>query len=218
MRQSLALAFFAAGTALMMALYHDELLLFALMSISAAACLAIDGWKNARVFLIAMLVGGACENIAVMLGAWSYSNAGYLFAPLWLPVGWGMSVVLLEEAFVGGAHEPAFSKKSVIMAFGGTVATGFAFSSEIGVLLCFAAVTVALYAIGFYHRSELKAGLAAAVLGTAMETICIIAGNWHYSAAIFGTPLWLPLCWFNAFLIMRRVARAGGSENKDKFS
>jgi hypothetical protein len=34
-----------------------------------------------------------------------------------------------------------------------------------------------------------------------------MAGNWHYSAAMFGTPLWLPLCWFNAFLIMRRIAR-----------
>jgi hypothetical protein len=50
-------------------------------------------------------------------------------------------------------------------------------------------------------------GLCAAVLGTGMETVCILAGNWQYSAAMFGTPLWLPLCWFNAFLIMRRIVR-----------
>jgi uncharacterized membrane protein YoaT (DUF817 family) len=207
MRRDLALGFFTAGTILMMLLYGNELLLFALMSASALACLAIDNWKNMKMFLIAMLVGGACENIAVMLGAWSYSNAGFLFAPLWLPVGWGMSVVLLEEAFSEGAHVPRFSKRALAMAFGGTILTAVSFKSELGVLLAFAAVTAILFAAGYYRRSEIRMALFAAVFGTAMETACIMAGNWHYSAAMFGTPLWLPFCWFNAFLIMRRIAR-----------
>jgi len=207
MKPALALAFFFAGTALMMLFYGQELLLLGLMSASVLACLAIDNWKNTKMFLLAMLVGGTCENIAVMLGAWHYSNAGYLFAPLWLPVGWGMSVVLLEEAFSKDAHLPKFSKRALAMAFGGTAVTATYFSSELGVVAGFAAVTAILFYTGYYQRSEIRMGLFAALFGTAMETACIMAGNWHYSAAMFGTPLWLPLCWFNAFLIMRRIAR-----------
>jgi uncharacterized membrane protein YoaT (DUF817 family) len=207
MKQWQALAFFAAGTLLMMAFYDHELMLLLLMSASAAACLAMDKWRNARMFIVATLVGGACENIAVMMGAWSYANAGFLFAPLWLPVGWGMSVVLIEEAFGHGAHMPGFSKRAVAMAFGGTLVTATAHASEIGVVIAFLAVTAILFGTGYYKRSEIRMGLSAALLGTAMETVCILAGNWHYSAAMFGTPLWLPLCWFNAFLIMRRIVR-----------
>ncbi len=194
----------------MMTLFHNELLLFFLMSVSAIGCLAIDNWKNTKKFLLALVVGGACENLAVMLGAWSYSNAGILFAPIWLPVGWGMCVVLLEEAFAKDAYDPEFSKRAVAMAFGGTLLTGFAFQSELGVLFAFLIVTAVLIATGFYHRSEVKAGLAAAALGSVMETACIITGNWHYSAAWLSSlgvavPVWLPLCWFNAYLIMRRI-------------
>ncbi len=215
MRPAYAISFFLAGTALMMRFYGQELLLLALMSLSAAACLAIDGWRNARMFAVATLVGGACENIAVMLGAWSYTNAGFLYAPLWLPVGWGMSVVLLEEAFAKGAHAPRFSKRAVVMAFGGTVLTAASFQSEIGVLLAFMAVTATLLLAKYYHRSEIGMGLFAAAFGTAMETVCIMAGNWEYSVAMLGTPLWLPLCWFNAFLIMRRIVRIGQADGKN---
>jgi len=207
MRPALAITFFLSGTALMMQFYGQELLLLGLMSAAVIACLAIDRWKNTKMFLIAMLVGGACENIAVMLGAWSYTNAGYLFAPLWLPVGWGMSVVLLEEAFSQDAHVPKFSKRALAMAFGGTFITAAYFTLEMGVLFGFVLVTLILFAAKYYHTSEIRMALFAAVFGTAMETACIMAGNWHYSAAMFGTPLWLPLCWFNAFLIMRRIAR-----------
>jgi hypothetical protein len=121
-----------------------------------------------------------------------------------------MCVILLEEMLGPGAHTPLFSKRAPLMACGGTLLTGLISWSELGVLFSFAAVTGALIASGYYHRSEVKAGLAAAALGTAMEAACVVAGNWHYSTALlsaFGAavPLWLPLCWFNAFLIMRRI-------------
>lgn len=207
MNRELAIGFFIAGTLLMVLFFRSELLLFFILSACSLACLAIDKWKNVKTFLIAMLIGGACENIAVGLGAWSYSFSSYLYAPLYLPVGWGMSVVLLEEAFAAKAHQPKFSKSALFMAFGGTIATGISFASEIGVFFCFIAITFALFAAGYYQRSEIRAGLLAAVFGTAMETANIMAGNWHYSAAMLGTPIWLPLCWFNAFLIMRRIAK-----------
>lgn len=194
----------------MMFLFRSELLLFFLMSASAIGCLAIDKWKNTKKFLLAMIVGGICENLAVMLGAWNYSNARFLFAPIWLPIGWGMCVVLLDEAFAKDTYNPKFSKRALALAFGGTLLTGIAFRSELGVLFAFIVVTGVLLATGFYRRSEVKAGIAAAALGSTMEAACIISGNWHYSAAWLSAlgvaaPIWLPLCWFNAFLIMRRI-------------
>jgi uncharacterized membrane protein YoaT (DUF817 family) len=208
MKSSLAIMFFIIGTLVMMILYADELLLFGIMGIASAGLLAVDKWKNLRAFLIAMFVGGICENLAVFLGAWSYSNANYLFAPLWLPLGWGMAVVLLEEAFSKDIRV-GFSKRAVVMAFGGTAATGMLFENEFAVMAAFALITIGLFFFRYYKNSEIFMGLMAAVFGTAMESSCIIAGNWQYSAAMLGTPLWLPLCWFNAFLIMRRIIRFG---------
>jgi uncharacterized membrane protein YoaT (DUF817 family) len=211
MKGSIALLFFLVGTIAMVLLYSHELLLLAAMGAASLVILYMDKWKRTKHFLVAMLVGGACENMAVFLGAWDYANAGYLWAPLWLPVGWGMAVVLLEETFSKDAPV-TFSKVAMPLAFGGTILTGINFFDELYILGCFAVVTVVFFVFGYFKRSELKMGLAAAVLGTAMETANIIAGNWQYSAAMLGTPLWLPLCWFNAFLIMRRVMRIGEKE------
>jgi tRNA-binding EMAP/Myf-like protein len=196
------------GTLVMLTLNSFEIPLFVMMVVLSAGDLAIDRWRRTRHFLIAMLVGGICENTAVFLGGWSYSNANFLFAPLWLPVGWGMDIILLEEAFA--QDNPAvFSKLALPLAFGGAVATGITAPFELGTLILFLIVSAALFSFGFFKGSELKMGIMAAVFGTAMESACIMVGNWEYSAAFLGTPLWLPLCWFNAFLIMRRVIRIG---------
>jgi uncharacterized membrane protein YoaT (DUF817 family) len=208
MKPPLAIAFFVAGTILMATLWRNELLLLGLMSAATALLLYVDGWRKARHFAIAMLIGGACENIAVMMGAWHYANANYLFAPLWLPVGWGIAVVLLDDAVAAGVPAKP-SRKSAIVALFGTVGAGMLFHNEFLLLLAFAGATGLLFLVGYHRRQDIVPGILAAVLGTAMETACILAGGWQYSVAMFGTPLWLPLCWFNAFLIMRRVMRNG---------
>ena len=206
MRQAPAIGFFVAGTILMVTLWQHELLLLALMSAASGLLLWMDGWKRTKHFLIATFIGGACENLAVAMGGWHYANAGFLFAPLWLPVGWGMAVVLLDEAF--GTRAPAkASKPSVALAFIGTIGAGVTFQSELSLFFAFALATIGLFLAGYHRKQDVFPGVMAALLGTGMETACIIAGNWHYSAAMFGTPLWLPLCWFNAFLIMRRAMR-----------
>lgn len=207
MKPHLAAAFFVAGTAAMVMLWREELLLFGIMVAASALLLAMDGWKRAKHFLIATLVGGACENLAVFMGAWHYADAGWLFAPLWLPVGWGMAAVLIDEAFARSAPARP-SGWSVLLAFAGTAGAGMAFRSEISLLFLFAVATAGLFLAGYHRKQDVIPGVMAAVFGTAMETACIMAGAWHYSVAMFGTPLWLPLCWFNAFLIMRRAMHA----------
>lgn len=208
MKQSIAILGFIIGTVMMILFYSYEIPLFIIMAAMTTGALAFDRWKNVKRFFVAMLIGGLCENLAVFLGAWSYTNADYIFTPLWLPVGWGMSVVLLEEAFAKKVNVE-FCKKSILLAFGGTFFTGLFFAEELLVLLLFAGVTMAFFLAGYYKRQEIRIGLMAALFGTVMESSCIIAGSWQYSAAMLGTPLWLPFCWFNAFLIMRRIIRIG---------
>ena len=218
MRPLYAFLFFLAGTIMLMLLYRNELLLFGLMSACALACLHMDKWKNAKRFLAAMLIGGTCENIAVMIGGWHYSFSHYLYAPLWLPVGWGMAYIFLCDMvpkkaegrykFRMGKDEAIglfLSLGGIFLAFSGSFLTSYYHFDEMGVLIGFIGVTVGLFIIGFYRLSDIKAGLVAASLGTGMESLCIIAGNWHYMSAVFRTPMWLPLCWFNAFLIMSRT-------------
>jgi len=210
-----AFAFFACGTATLMLLYGNELLLFGLLAGMSLFALSLDGWKETKRFLLAMLIGGLCENIAVMCGAWRYADANFMFAPLWLPVGWGMAVVLIDSMAGDGERDgnAGFSKRALVMSLAGTLMVGAMFRQELLVLLGFAIVTIALFLSGYYKKSELRAGIYAAALGTTMEALCIMAGNWHYSVSMLrigdfaGVPLWLPLCWFNAFLIMRRIAK-----------
>jgi uncharacterized membrane protein YoaT (DUF817 family) len=202
-----AIAFFVAGTALMILFYKSELLLFLLMSISAMLCLAMDGWKHARMFILSTLIGGVCENLSVMLGAWKYAVSGYLPTPIWVPVGWGLAMILFREGFGNQAHEPKFSKRALALAFGGAILTGFLAPVEYGMVLAFVFVTIALFASRYYKTDELKAGILAGVFGAGMEISCILNGNWHYPFSSWIIPLWLPLAWFNAFLIMRRIAK-----------
>jgi len=198
---------FFVGSFLIALLYADEILLTAAVILVGIATLAIDKWKNVKHFFVAMAVGGTCENLAVALGGWSYANAGFLFTPLWLPIGWGLSVVVMDE-LLGKRLKVNFTWVALGLAFAGAAFASLLAPDEGLLLAAFSAVTLLLFRSGFYKKQEIAGGVVAAIMGTAMETISILAGNWEYTAAVFLTPIWLPLCWFNAFLIMRRVMRA----------
>ncbi len=218
MDRKLAVFAFLVSSVLLVAFYKQELLLTAIVGIGTLGILAIDKWKRAKDFVLAMVIGGICENTAVFLGAWQYTNAAYLFTPLWLPIGWGISVVLFEEAFAlddpDQKSKIKFSKRALLFAVGGTVFAALSARNEIMTFAMFAGVTAVLLYFEYYKRSEIVVGALAAIFGTAMETVNIVGGNWQYPSAMFGTPIWLPLCWFNAFLIMRRIIRFGDKEEK----
>lgn len=100
--------------------------------------------------------------------------------------------------------------------------------------------TLALYGLGtlclalLYDRSLLLAGcllsilsvtwaldhrpgdvyfvVGGAILGPAAEAVAIGAGAWTYAHADFlGIPLWLPVAWGLACLIIRRLSESLGS-------
>lgn len=201
-----ALVFFAIGTVLIAAMYDDELKLLTIMAIFTVIYLACGNWRKTKHFFLAFLFGGVCENVAVMFGIWNYSHAHYLPVPLWLPFGWGLAVVFLDEILPSRVqNKPHFSWKAILAALAGTFLLGIVFTNELLTTFAFVAATIFFFLSGKYGKDEVSAGSGAAVLCTVTESVNILAGNWHYTVAVFGTPLWLPLCWFNAFLIMRRI-------------
>lgn len=206
MKPLVALAIFIIGSLCLAAFYPWEILLAVAVGAFSIAAIAHCGLRNLKSYIIAVLAGGFCENTAVWLGGWKYTNAAFLPAPLWLPLGWGFSILLFEEAF-GKKIPVKFSPRAALLAVGGTVAAALLSGNELLVLGLFVLVTVVLFKTEFYKREEFVLGVYAAALGTFMEALSIFTGNWQYSAAILQVPLWLPLCWFNAYLIMRRIIR-----------
>ena len=59
------------------------------------------------------------------------------------------------------------------------------------------------------EKADLAAMVAAAVLGTPSEMVCVKTGVWTYHAPgmVFGLPIWIPLVWASLFCLFRRSAR-----------
>ena len=51
--------------------------------------------RDLLVFLIAGIAGPLGEIVCLFLGIWNYSNPSFLGMPLWLPLLWGISGVML---------------------------------------------------------------------------------------------------------------------------
>jgi len=64
-----------------------------------------------------------------------------------------------------------------------------------------------LIAILLWHdKYDFIAFIIAAVLGPIAEIICIRFGVWSYAnSSLFGIPIWLPLLWGFAVVMLRRI-------------
>jgi hypothetical protein len=63
----------------------------------------------------------------------------------------------------------------------------------------------------FKDKADAAAMLAAAILGTPSEMICVKYGVWTYEAPglIGGIPVWIPLIWASLFCLFRRITLTG---------
>ena len=59
----------------------------------------------------------------------------------------------------------------------------------------------------YRDKADAAAMLAAAVLGTPAEMICVSHGVWTYHAPglLLGIPVWIPLIWASLFCLFRRI-------------
>lgn len=92
-------AVFLGCLAAVVLLYRRPCALAAVMA--ATAAVAVYAWPNRRLNLIILgvgaVVGGVGEIVCSNAGAWQYAYPTFLGIPLWLPVAWGLVVVLIRQ-------------------------------------------------------------------------------------------------------------------------
>jgi hypothetical protein len=66
--------------------------------------------------------------------------------------------------------------------------------------------TLAMQLWFWREKADVAAMVAAAVLGTPSEVVCVKTGVWTYHAPgmVFGIPVWIPLVWASLFCLFRR--------------
>lgn len=92
------MAAFSIGIAIISFFWRDNLLLLSLL---ALACLiGMKSWyrKHDIYFFVAgAIVGPAAEIVCVHFGTWQYTNPTLLGIPVWLPLAWGLAVMLIKR-------------------------------------------------------------------------------------------------------------------------
>jgi len=95
---------FGVSTLFIVLFYQNNVLLSVLLLV--AWLFALKFWhKNhdAYFFVVGAIVGPIGEIVAVSFGVWQYANPSFLGIPIWLPLVWGLAVVLIKriaEVFV----------------------------------------------------------------------------------------------------------------------
>ena len=95
---------FSFGIALISLFYKNNLLLTGLLSVGVL--IGMKFWHKKHdiyFFAIGAIIGPVGEIIAIYFGAWQYANPSLLGIPIWLPIVWGLAMILvkrLAEVFV----------------------------------------------------------------------------------------------------------------------
>ncbi|MEK6888083.1 MAG: hypothetical protein AABX14_04005 [Candidatus Aenigmatarchaeota archaeon] len=87
---------FSLGTIATSLLYENTPLLTVTLII--LWCFGIYFWHKKRdiiLFVSGAIFGPLAETVAIHFGAWSYANPTLLGIPLWLPFGWGITIVMI---------------------------------------------------------------------------------------------------------------------------
>lgn len=106
--------------------------------------------------------------------------------------GRGIGTELFFEAVVG-----IYVLAVVVIFWRRPVLTSFLLSGSLGMQLWF-----------WRKKADVAAMVAAALLGTPSEMVCVRLGVWTYHApgVVFGLPVWIPLVWASLFCLFRRAS------------
>ena len=89
---------FCAGIVLISFLYTNNLLLTPLLII--ACLIGMKFWYKKHdiyFFVIGAIVGPVGEIVCIHFGAWQYANPTFLGIPVWLPLVWGLIIMLIKR-------------------------------------------------------------------------------------------------------------------------
>jgi len=89
---------FAFGVLFISLFWRNNLLLTSLLFLLWLVALKFWHKKDDFIFFItAAIIGSLGEMVCVQFFAWQYSNPLFLGIPPWLPLGWGVFVVLIKR-------------------------------------------------------------------------------------------------------------------------
>lgn len=94
----LEIAVFLIGLGSISLFYTNNLLILVLAA--APAIIGMRFWykkNDIYLFLTGAVIGPSAEIVCIHFGVWSYANPTAAGIPLWLPVAWGVAVVLIKR-------------------------------------------------------------------------------------------------------------------------
>ena len=89
---------FGVGILFIVLFYQNNILLTVLLFV--AWLFALKFWHkkhDAYFFIVGAIVGPIGEIVAISFGVWQYTNPSFLGIPIWLPLVWGLAVVLIKR-------------------------------------------------------------------------------------------------------------------------
>jgi uncharacterized membrane protein YoaT (DUF817 family) len=78
-------------------------------------------------------------------------------------------------------------------------------------LLCLALLSAAMLS-QWHTRSDLIFYFVSFLLGTVGEILIVGMGAWSYALPLFRVPIWLPVAWGVAMLLMKKIAEVRTGE------
>ncbi|ODS40695.1 MAG: hypothetical protein A7315_07925 [Candidatus Altiarchaeales archaeon WOR_SM1_79] len=95
---SFDIVLFIVGVSFISLFYMNNILLTVLLALLLVFVLKFWCRKNDIYFFVfGAVIGMSAEVVAVHFGAWQYANPSILEIPVWLPIAWGLVVVLIRR-------------------------------------------------------------------------------------------------------------------------
>ncbi|MBU0530504.1 MAG: hypothetical protein ABIH52_02250 [Candidatus Aenigmatarchaeota archaeon] len=98
------ISLFVVGIAAISLLYTNNLLLFIVLLTGWLTGIKFWHTKHDVYFFVSgAIIGPICEMVAIYFGAWQYANPTAFGVPIWLPLAWGIIILLIKrvaETFV----------------------------------------------------------------------------------------------------------------------
>jgi len=193
------------------------------LSTLAATALTVTAFiffnkKNDSIFFLSgLLLGGLGESLVVLSGAWCYSKPLIFGIPLWLPIYWGISVMVirrLELLFAArlklDVQYPGKFNLKLLLFFVINYAVLIAImsffwrNSAITFILILSMVSMHIFKAS---KSEIFFALFIAVSGPMLEIFSIHLGIWNYgNPDIVKIPIWIFLGYAYFSIILRKFA------------
>ena len=89
---------FSVGVVAISLFYDNNLLLTAILLV--VSLFGMKVWyklHDSYFFITGAIIGPIGEIVAIYFGAWQYANPTFLGIPIWLPLFWGLAVVLIKR-------------------------------------------------------------------------------------------------------------------------